>query len=288
MRSSLGKGLLDLIGDQVDSSPTEIPLTSIQPNQNQPRKYFRQESIEELAQSISKVGLIQPLVVRPVSEHAYELIAGERRWRACQLAGLNRVPVVVRVASQEESLAVALIENIQREDISPLESGMAYRRLIEEFGLTQEQVAEKVGKSRTAITNTLRLLKLPTLIQDALCEGKISEGHARALLSIEDTKNQITVFEKVVTKGLSVRETEQTVKQWSIPKTLNPTKVTYRASVSATLQTDPSHQAIEDALSMKLGSQVRLQKEPRGGKIIIDFYSADELQYILDIIGVGL
>jgi ParB family chromosome partitioning protein len=287
VRRSIGKGLLDLIGEQVDTTPSEIPIESIQPNRNQPRQTFDDESLNELAQSIRKVGLLQPLVVRPISEDTYELVAGERRWRACQIAGLTTVPVTIRIAGQEESLALALIENIQREDISPLECALAYRRLIDEFGLTQEQLAEKVGKSRTAITNTLRLLKLPLPIQDALKLGQISEGHARAILSLDNTQSQLTVLEKVVTKGLSVRETEQAIRQFLASPSIETSRVTYRASVSATFPKDPGQQMIEEALSMKLGTPVQLKKDTRGGKIIIPFHSADELQRILDVIGIG-
>src|SRR5947199_5012387 len=191
MMRVLGKGLSQLIGEQADTTISEVLVDAIVPNQRQPRTYFKEEAVQELANSIREVGILQPLVVRPLSEGKYELIAGERRLRASKLAGLETVPVLVRAADDRTSLEMAIIENVQREDISPLESARAYRKLIDEFGLTQEQVAQKVSKSRVSVANTLRLLRLPAQIQQALESGDIQEGHARALLAFESEEEQL-------------------------------------------------------------------------------------------------
>ncbi|HCD99522.1 MAG TPA: hypothetical protein DER07_00600 [Armatimonadetes bacterium] len=283
MRRALGKGLAQLLGEQFESTVSELPIDSIVPNPRQPRQHFDEAALEELAQSIREVGLLQPLVVRPTAEGTYELIAGERRWRACQRAGLKTVPVVVRPSGDQASLEMALVENLQRSDITPVESAKAFRRLIQEFGLTQEQVAERVGKSRTAVANTLRLLKLPPRALEALEKGEITEGHARALLALDSEPEMLALLERIVRTGLSVREAERAVKQTQSPKREQP-----QPPVSRTAASDPAVRQLEDGLSMYLGAPVRIERAEVGGRIVVSFYSEDDLERILEILGMRL
>jgi len=283
MRRALGKGLAQLLGEQFESTVSELPIDSIVPNPRQPRQHFDEAALEELAQSIREVGLLQPLVVRPTAEGTYELIAGERRWRACQRAGLKTVPVVVRPSGDQASLEMALVENLQRFDITPVESAKAFRRLIQEFGLTQEQVAERVGKSRTAVANTLRLLKLPPRALEALEKGEITEGHARALLALDSEPEMLALLERIVRTGLSVREAERAVKQTQSPKREQP-----QPPVSRTAASDPAVRQLEDGLSMYLGAPVRIERAEVGGRIVVSFYSEDDLERILEILGMRL
>ncbi|HRJ26365.1 MAG TPA: ParB/RepB/Spo0J family partition protein [Fimbriimonadaceae bacterium] len=286
MRRALGKGLAALIGEQSEGQPQELEIKKIVPNARQPRTEFREEALEELAESIRSIGILQPLIVRPISEDKYELIAGERRFRAAQRAGLTSVPVVVRAADQQTSLELALIENIQREDISALECAAAYRRLADEFDLSQDQIAAKVGKSRSAVTNALRLLKLPDEIQEGLRAGKITEGHARALLMADSAILQVQLFRKVSSQGLSVRETERLARAEGQPaRASSPAKP---AGVKPKPALDPNEQELQDALSTYFGSKVSIQKDAVGGRLSIEFYSDDDLQRILDILGISL
>ncbi len=271
MRRPLGKGLSQLIGEQFESNPTEVPVESIIPNARQPRTVFNDEPLQELAASIREYGILQPLLVRPLDETSYELIAGERRLRAAKLAGLATVPILIRPAGSQHSLELALIENVQREDINALESARAYRRLIEEFGLTQEQVAERVGKSRTTITNTLRLLRLPHKIQEGLSAGSVSEGHARALLAVEDEVKQLALFERILEKGLSVREVEREGKR----RPSKPRSTTRKHK-------NPDLVGIEQLLSERLGAPVQIG----GGEISIEYFSEEDLERILEALGV--
>lgn len=281
MRRALGKGLSQLLGDSVETGLQTVPVGSIRPNARQPRLQFDLDSLRDLADSIREHGLLQPLVVRPVGDDSYELIAGERRLRAAQLAGLEEVPVVLRAASAQASLEMAIIENVQREDISAMECAKAYQRLADEFDQSHEQIASKVGKSRVAVSNTLRLLKLPEAMQTAIMEGRLSEGHARALLMVDSPTRQAWLFEKILRDGMSVREAERLA----------------RAEDSATGQTvkskpqpklDPDWVSLERGLSEYFGSPVKLTKEKVGGKLALEFYSDDDLQRILDILGLSL
>ena len=276
MRRALGKGLSQLIGEQYDDAPNEAPIDSIEENRWQPRKLFDEEALHELAASIREVGVLQPLVVRPLSEDRYELIAGERRLRASKLAGLKTVPIIVRSTSDQNALEIALIENIQREDINAMECARAYRQLIDEFSLTQEQVADKVGKARTSIANTVRLLKLPPKIQDGLNEGKNSEGHARALLAVEKEEQQLAIYDLVVQKGLNVRDVEKIAARR--PRAIRPPR---------TVPDRGEMIGLEEALSVHLGSPVKILPADVGGKIVIDFYSDDDLGRILERLGLG-
>lgn len=279
MRRQIGKGLSQLIGEQFDNNGTEIALDAISPNARQPRRVFDPAALAELSASIKEHGILQPIVVRPVADGKYELIAGERRWRAAKLAGLKTVPATVRAATNEVSLELALIENIQREDINSMECARAYRLLIDEFGLTQEKVAERVGKSRVVITNTLRLLKLPQRIQDALQNEQITEGHARALLGFDNEIHMLAVFEEVAAGKLTVRDVETRAKTYTKPK-----KQHARPKADSS-QSDPNDAALAEALSTYFGTPVKLHRGEIHGELSIQFYSDDDLERILDILG---
>lgn len=276
MRRALGKGLSQLIAEQFDNTPTEVAVDDIVPNSRQPRTHFDDESLRELAASISEHGVIQPLIVRPQAEGKVELIAGERRLRAAKLAGLKSVPVVVRPAGSQDSLELALIENVQREDINALECARAYRRLIDEFGLTQEQVADKVGKSRTSVANTIRLLRLPDRIQQGLEEGRISEGHARALLAFDSPAQQLALYDQILERGLTVREVERAAK---------PRTSVERRGRTPEAPPDPNDQALQEAISIYLGTPTKMTRHEGGGRLHIDFYSDEDLERILDVLG---
>jgi len=270
-RRGLGKGLEALI----PSAPgvNEVAVDSIVPNPMQPRQMLDQEALEELATSIREQGVVQPLVVTKV-EGGYQLLVGERRWRAARLAGLDVVPVVVRDVSPQQMLELALVENLQREDLNPLEAASAYNHLLEEFGMTQQQVADKVGKNRVTVTNTLRLLKLPAEVKEALLQGKITEGHARAMLSLRSEKAQLQVLRAVLKGGLSVRQTEEMVRRLTEEpqqRTSSPGK-------------PPELKALEDKLRQALGTKVNLTGGSKGGRLVIYFYSEEELQGIYDLI----
>jgi len=276
----LGKGLAELIGEQSENSISEVALTAIVPNRRQPRTHFKESAVEELAASIRSVGILQPLVVRPLAEGKYELIAGERRLRASRLAGLETVPVLVRSADDRDSLEMALIENVQREDISPLESARAYRKLMDEFGLIQEEVADKVGKSRVSIANTVRLLKLPLRDLQALEQGLITEAHARALLGFPSEPEQIAVLDQILQKSLTVKEVERMASRAAGPR--------LRRARTVIDQTDPNWRALRDRMAEALGAPVKLEGSERGGRIVIDFFSEEDLLRISDALGVSL
>lgn len=279
MRRAL-KGLSHLIAEETETAPSEALLQDIQPNRSQPRSVFDEHSLHELAASIRVHGVLQPLAVRARGGGKYELIAGERRYRAAKLAGLKSVPIVLREADNRESLEIALVENIQREDITPMECARAYRRLMDEFGLTQEQVAEKVGKGRTSVANSVRLLKLPARIQQGLEAGDLSEGHARALLALSNDAQMLAVYDQILKKGLTVREVERITQEEPAKKSKGAPRHRVLRSVE-----DAS---LEDALSTHLGTPVRLSRSPEGGQIAITFYSEDDLQRILELLGVNL
>lgn len=277
MRRVLGRGLAQLLGEQEESSSAKlVRVDALVPNSRQPRKSFQDESLSELADSIRRVGIMQPIIVRPLDDHRFEIIAGERRWRAAKLAGLEEAPVIVRSADAREALQLALIENIQREDISSLEAAEAYQSLVVEHGLTQEEVAERVGKSRSAIANTLRLLRLPTVIRQSLAQSEITEGHARALLQFDTEAEQLLAHQRVLDKGLSVRQTELLAKK----PIVQPRKA------ETINQHAPS--SIELALSEYFGSPVRLSKQGKRGNISIEYFSDDDLSRILEKLGIRL
>jgi ParB family chromosome partitioning protein len=279
-KAGLGRGLSALIPGSAGVDEVDIDL--IAPNPEQPRTRIDPAALEELAASVRAHGLLQPLVVtRLVSDSgavSYRLIAGERRLHAARLAGLTRVPVVVREASPRGLLELALVENLQRADLGPLEEARAYRRLVDEFGLTQEAVAERVGKSRAAVANALRLLGLPAPIKDGLAEGRITEGHARALLGLPDAAARLHAYAEVVTGGLSVRQTEELVRRLRdappAPSAL-PRRPGGRTA-------DADLAAIEERLRAALGTQVRLERSRGGGRIVIRFYGEEDLAALLE------
>jgi ParB family chromosome partitioning protein len=279
-RRGLGKGLGALIPATEVSGPglSEVAVDLIVPNPMQPRQALDAEALQELADSIREHGLIQPLIVTSIQDTAsdaqYQIIAGERRWEAAKMAGLSMVPVVVKEATPQKMLELALVENIQRADLNPLEEAAAYRQLMDDFGLTQEQVAEKVGKSRVTVANSVRLLRLPDEIKRALAEGQISEGHARALLALNKEADQLKILEAVVKKGLSVRQTEEMVRR--IVAGAQPRRRDEPPS--------PETEALENEFRNALGTKVRLFRSKRGGKLVIQFYSEEELEAIYRII----
>lgn len=241
----------------------------------QPRTSLHPEALTELADSIREHGLIQPLIVTQQGPERYQIIAGERRWQAARLAGLATVPVIVKEATAQQSLEMALVENIQRSDLNPLEEAAAYRQLVDEFGLTQEQVAERVGKSRVAVTNTMRLLRLPSEVKQALADSTIREGHARALIGLPDRYAQLAALKTIMTKALSVRQTEELVRRTLAP----PEHKDRRPSMS------PDIQALEDRFRETLGTKVSLYRSRQGrGRLVIYFYAQEELQAIYDAI----
>jgi ParB family chromosome partitioning protein len=279
----LGRGLGALLpGSEAASTSglTEVPVRAVAPNPHQPRTQFDPAALQELADSIREHGLIQPLIVvrdsAPGGADQYTLIAGERRWRAAQLAGLEAVPVVIKDAAPQQMLEMALVENVQRADLNALEEAAAYKHLIEEFGLTQEQVAQRVGKSRVAVANTLRLLKLPEPIKARLADGLISEGHARVLLMVSDPAAQQHLLSQIVKHGLNVRQTEEQVRRLltdhpAVKKT--PAAVPQRGSSADT-------RALEERMRRALGTKVTLSRSKKGGMLVIYFYSEEELDAI--------
>ena len=275
-KRGLGKGLGALIPVS-ETGPTELPVDAISPNPLQPRQKIAPEELEELAASIREHGLIQPLIVSQVSDaetRRYQLIAGERRLEAAKLAGLAKVAVVIREATPQEMLELALVENIQRADLNPLEQATAYRHLMDDFGLTQEQVAERVGKSRVAVANSVRLLRLPDEIKISLAQGQIAEGHARAILALDQPDEQLTVWEEVLKRGLNVRQTEETVRRLVAgPRPKRPDT-----------SSSPETRALEDRFRETLGTKVQLFRSKRGGRLVIHFYSEEDLQAIYDVI----
>jgi ParB family chromosome partitioning protein len=275
-RTGLGRGLEALI--PVGEPPPglqQVPVDAIRPNPMQPRSGLDSEALDELAASIQEHGLIQPLVVTTPAPGEYQLIAGERRLEAARIAGLTHVPVLVKEATPQQVLELALVENIQRADLKPLEEASAYRQLIDEFGLTQEAVAERVGKSRATVANAVRLLRLPAPIKTALADGRISEGHARALLGLDDEQQQLGILITILRRGLNVRQTEELVRRMLAP----PPEEAPEARPSIALR------ALEEDFRRALGTKVQLQRNRKGqGRLVIHFYSEEELQTIYDAI----
>ncbi len=267
----LGKGLnaIFIENDSEDNnSGVTLKISEIEPNRSQPRKEFDEKALSELAESISEHGLLQPLLVRPLTLGGYEIVAGERRYRACRMAGLTEVPVIIRELSESETMELALIENLQREDLTPLEEAMGYEVLMNEHGFTQDEVSKSVGKSRPAIANALRLLKLPEGVKELLKENKISAGHARALLSLENEDDMLELAELIVAKDLSVRQTEKLCKNASKEK-----------KPEAPEKKPSYYSMVELALNEALGRKISISKNKgkEGGVLQIEFYSDEEL-----------
>jgi ParB family chromosome partitioning protein len=275
-RVALGKGLGALIpdGDREKGALFVCGIEEIVPNRRQPRKRFNEEGLRELAESIREKGILEPLLVRKAGE-GYELIVGGRRWRAAQKAGLREVPVLLKDVSDQEALELALVENLQREDLGVLEEAEGYRRLIQEFNFTQEELAKRIGKNRTSVANTLRLLRLPEEVKERLEDGSISPGHGRALLSLETEDDQKEACKAVVQRGLSVRQTERMVRRWGQQQ---------RAPSMEKEPEDLEQRELLDDLRRCLSTKIRISRRGKGGKIEIEFYSPDELQRIVDLI----
>ena len=254
-------------------------LDLVQPNKEQPRKTFDEEKINELAESIKNYGVLQPLLVQK-NDSFYEIIAGERRWRAAKAAGLKEIPAVLKEYSKQEAMEISLIENVQRADLNPIEEALGYRQLIDEFGLTQEEIAVRVAKSRTAITNTMRLLKLDEQIQNMLVQGVITSGHARALLSLEDTQMQLKAAKEILDKKLSVRETERLVKRLQKEASGEKKEEKKKDETLALI-----YQDLEDRMKSVMGTKVSIHnKDKNKGRIEIEYYSEAELERIVEMI----
>jgi len=280
----LGRGLEALIVDteiaaiEPENGPSKdgvsyIDINEIKPNRNQPRKLFDADRLQELADSISEHGVIQPLIVRSV-DNGYELVAGERRWRAARLAGLKAVPCLLRELTEEENALIAIIENMQREDLNPIEEAEGLNRMIDAFGLTQEQVSKSVGKSRPYITNSLRLLKLPMEIKDMLSQGTLTPGHGRALLAMSDPKVQLVVAQKIVSDGLSVRAVEAMVQK----------KQGARTPAHKHAERDANMLQLERDLKEILGTKVKINMAGKKGRIEIEYYSREELERLIELL----
>ena len=273
----LGRGLGALLGDFEEEirekTPYKLlPIQKVEPNRNQPRQDFDEEELEALAESLSEHGIIQPLTVRELDSGYYQIIAGERRWRAARMAGLSEVPVVVIEADDQKTMELALIENLQRQDLNPVEEAMGYRALMDDFGLTQEDAAQRVGKSRPAVANALRLLNLPDAVLEKVRNGSLSAGHARALLSVKSEKKQLEIMQKIIALGLSVRQAELLCKNMSRePVQEKP----------VTLAVDYVSEC-EKQLSKHLGRGVKIVNGKRKGRFELEFYGPDDLQILLD------
>lgn len=273
-KGGLGTGLDALFQDNspIESEKSIITLSvnEVEPNREQPRKEFNESALSELSKSIEKNGVIQPILVRPKAGGAYQIVAGERRWRASRMAGLTEIPVVIREMSDEEAAVFALIENLQREDLNPVEEAEGIRSLIEEFGMTQEEAADRVGKSRTAVTNTLRLLKLPQNILSMVAKGKITAGHARALISLEDEGEMLKIANAVIDNNLTVREVEKTVKSALAGENAKPQKREKKR--------DKYYDEVELALTHTLGRKVKIYLSKGGkGTLEFEFFGKEDL-----------
>ena len=285
-RKALGKGINALIPDFEMGVPgstvegmiqsRELLIDEISPNRFQPRKYFDDDKLEELVKSISENGILQPVVVQK-SVNGYELVVGERRWRASKKAGLKKIPAVIREVSDAQALELAIIENIHRQDLNPIEEAEAYARLADNFALTQEMIAKKVGKSRTAVANILRLLKLPRSIKEDMISGKLSMGHARALLGLEEARQAQALCKEIFKEDLTVRQTESRVNKLKQPA---PTK-----SASPADKKNIFFKDLEKDLERKLGTKVEISPKQKGGKLVVTYYSDDDLERIQNLIG---
>ena len=275
-KKALGKGLAALLPESEAKETGQtihmIPVTQIQPNRYQPRKTFVEEELRELVESIKRHGILQPVLVRRKSEDRYELIAGERRFRAAALAQLPAVPAVIRKSSDAESTILSLIENIQRSNLNPVEEAKAYRRLIDEFGVTQEAVAERVGRDRASVANICRMLSLPTEVQGMVASGQLTLGHAKVILGKKNAEDQLTLAKRIVRDQLSVRQVEQLVKQGS------------RKARSRRTAGNPLHADVEDRLRKHLGTKVVIRSRRQKGELVLTYYSQEDLTRIVDVI----
>jgi ParB family transcriptional regulator, chromosome partitioning protein len=279
-RMALGKGLGALLPEYEQAEPKTLlycGIEEITPNRSQPRKLFDELKLQELAESIKEKGILEPLIVRRMDQ-GYELIIGERRWRAAQKAGLKEVPIVVKEVEGREALEISLIENLQREDLNPIEAAEAFKHLIEEFNMGQEDLSKRIGKDRTTITNTLRLLKLPIEVRNQLLQNRITSGHARAILSLESKEKQKELCALIIKKGLSVREAEALAKRWS----QKPKKMAPPAKRKGDLESQL--RSLQDSLRKYLGTKVQITPKDKKGKIEIEYYSHEDLERIVETI----
>ena len=289
-RGGLGKGLDSLIPDHKTVKTTEkkkpeveekkegeqlVNINKVEPNHEQPRRHFEEDSLLELADSIKQFGVLQPLIVQKRNDY-YEIIAGERRWRAAKMAGIKEIPVIIKEYTKREAVEIALIENIQRENLNPIEEAMAFKRLLTEFSLKQDEVAERVSKSRTTVTNSMRLLKLDERVQQMIVDDMISTGHARTLLAIENHEEQYNLANKIFDEKLSVRETEKLIKELKNPKKEKEKKV---------VENDFIYKDLEERMKTVMGTKVHVNPKTKGkGKIEIEYYSDEELERIFELI----
>lgn len=294
-KGGLGKGIDSLIPNKVSVKTTPeatgesnekavegifVNINKVEPNREQPRKNFDEDALVELSESIKQFGVLQPLLVQDRKDY-YEIVAGERRWRAAKIAGLKEVPVIIKDLTEQEKAEISLIENIQREDLNPIEEAVAYKKLLTEFNLKQDELAERVSKSRTAITNSMRLLKLNDRVQEMVIAGRLTTGHARALLGIEDAERQIEAAEEVADNKLNVRDTEKLVKKVQQEKE-SPGEKTDTKTDS---KLDAIYHDLEESMKAILGTKVAInQKDEKKGKIEIEYYSMEELDRIIDLI----
>jgi len=279
-RMALGKGLGALLPEFGQAEPKALLYCGIEeiiPNRSQPRKHFDESKIQELAESIKEKGILEPLIVRR-ADQGYELIVGERRWRAAQKAGLKEVPVLLKEIEGREALEISLIENLQREDLNPMEAAEAFKHLIEKFNISQEDLSKRMGKDRTTITNTLRLLKLPLEVRNQLLQNRITSGHARAILSLENKEKQKELCTLIIKKGLSVREAEAIAKRWSEKPKKSVTPVKKRSDLESQLS------SLQDSLRKYLGTKVLITQKDKKGKIEIEYYSHEDLERIVEAI----
>jgi ParB family chromosome partitioning protein len=277
-RRALGRGLNALIPTtETQAGAAEIPVARVSPNPHQPRQSIPEESLAELAASIREHGVIQPLVVTQLGDE-YQLIAGERRWRAAQLAGLSTIPAIIKETTPQQMLELALVENVQRADLNPLEEAGAYRQLMDDFGLTQEEVAARVGKSRTAVANIVRLLRLPDDVKAALAADRISEGHARALLALPTAQLQRKALAVIQARGLNVRQVEELVRRLQLESEADESEAETQPALS------PQDRDVVDKFQARLGTRVNLVRGKKGGRLVIHFYSEEELQAIYEAI----
>lgn len=290
-KHALGKGLDSLIANKVGTAPlaenkkseekpaeVKVKISKVEPNREQPRKNFDEDALLELAESIKQFGVLQPLLVQDRKDY-YEIIAGERRWRAAKIAGLKEVPVIIKKLTEQEMVEISLIENIQRENLNPIEEALAYKRLLNEFNLKQDEVAERVSKSRTAVTNSMRLLKLNEKVQQMVIDDMLTTGHARALLGIEDQEKQYVVAQQIFDEKLSVRETEKLVKKMQKEKNL-PEKKKEELDEQVAL----AYHDVEEKMKLILGTKVNIRaKDDKKGKIEIEYYSMDEFNRIFEM-----
>lgn len=296
-KRGLGKGIGALFGNDIEETDivaqdihqinendkekvTSLKLAQIEPNKEQPRKNFDEEKLQQLADSIKQHGVIQPIIVKDLNNGYYQIVAGERRWRASRIAGITEIPAIIRTYDELATMQIALIENLQREDLNPIEEALSYKALLDDFALTQEKVSEQVGKSRSAIANTIRLLSLPKQVQKLLEEGAISGGHARAILSVTSEEGKLQLAEKIIENELNVRQAEQ------LAKALNAQKQEKEPAQPQTSAFDLQLQGIQKRMSDLLGTKVKILNGAKKGKIEIEYYSANDLERVLKLLNI--